>query len=89
MDALRKLGFSVVSIHRVGGGCPDLLVGKAGKNWLMEIKNPEYSGELTDDEREFFASWKGQVDVVATIEEALEIVSHKDDIVGHKDDSIL
>ena len=78
IDALRECGYSVVSIHRVGKGVPDILVGKHGKNYLLEVKNPEYSGELTDDEREFFASWRGQVDVVTTIEEALSMMRGTD-----------
>jgi Holliday junction resolvase len=36
---LRSLGCSVQMLHAVGAGCPDLLVGVAGQNLLIEIKD--------------------------------------------------
>lgn len=75
--ALRKAGFSVLLLHRVGQGCPDLLVGvqtndysRGDVNLLIEIKMP---GEvLTGDEPEWHAAWKGQLAIVTSVEEALE-----------------
>ena len=38
--ALRDTGHSVVVLSQVGGGRPDLLVGRAGVMLLMEVKVP-------------------------------------------------
>jgi hypothetical protein len=62
----------------VGGGFPDIIVGHRGKNYLMEIKRSDgYPSDrkLTDDELSFFESWKGQVDVVSTIEEVVQVLN--------------
>ena len=32
---LKKIGVSVLNLSRVGGGCPDILVGWQGKNILI------------------------------------------------------
>jgi len=39
VKALRDRGASVLHLHQVGGGCPDILVGYAGYNFLIEIKD--------------------------------------------------
>jgi hypothetical protein len=66
---LRAMGFSVLLLHRVGSGCPDILAGRAGRNLLIEIKNGR--GALTGDERDFIADWQGSVIVAKTAEEVL------------------
>ena len=35
---LRGIGATVQHLHMVGKGCPDILVGFRGNNWLFEIK---------------------------------------------------
>ena len=74
MDALRAVGCSVVSIHRVGQGVPDLLVGDpvTGCNFLLEVKAGK-SG-LTPDEFRFFSEWQGQRDIVRSVEDALRVI---------------
>ncbi len=75
MRALREVGASVVSLHRVGQGVPDLLVGYRGQNFLLEVKNPGGKGRrLTEKEAEFIKTWRGQVAVVASPEEALKTI---------------
>ena len=74
---LRQLGYSVQSIATVGKGCPDLLVGAHGRNFCFEVKDPAKwpsARALTKDEVEWHAFWKGQVAVVQTTEEALEVM---------------
>jgi hypothetical protein len=77
IDALRKCGASVHSLHRVGSGCPDLLVGFRGKNYLLELKRPASilegtePGKLTEKQKDWHAEWNGQVCVVRHPEEAL------------------
>jgi hypothetical protein len=53
-------------------GVPDLLVGRQGVTYLMEVK--ERKGELTDDQEIFFENWQGQAAIVRTVEGALEVV---------------
>ena len=71
--ALRKLGYSVQHLHTVGGGCPDIVVGHEGRNWLFEIKTR--GGKLTQDEAIFFEVWRGQVNVIYTVDDALAIMA--------------
>ena len=54
---LRALGYSVRHTHTIGKGFPDIVIGRHGRNLLVEIKR---KGEpLTADERDFFAEWRG------------------------------
>jgi Holliday junction resolvase len=70
---LRAVGCSVLSLASMGKGCPDLLVGKYGHNFLMEIKGG--NGKLTADEKKFHDNWRGRIAVVHTMEEAISIVA--------------
>lgn len=70
IQALKAAGCTVVRLSAVG--CPDLLVGIDGLNFLIEVKEPK--GKLTEDQVEFHEDWRGQVAIVRTIEEALEII---------------
>lgn len=70
VDALRAIGCSVYIV-----GLPvDLLVGYRARNFLIEVKRP---GEKprTKKQKEFLAGWKGQVRVVETPEEAIDLVT--------------
>ena len=69
---LRKAGASVCSLHEVGYGCPDLLVGFRGKNFIIEVKI--LTGTLRPSQVDFHEGWRGQVDVARTSEEALRII---------------
>ncbi len=72
--ALRLAGASVQSLGDVGEGCPDLLVGIAGRNFLMEVKDPLRSPseqKLNSAQVEWHRLWRGQVVVVKTPEEAI------------------
>lgn len=75
--ALRQYGCSVQHLHQVGRGCPDLLVGFRGANYLLEVKPPGSPSRrrLTPDEAPWHSAWRGQVAVVQTIEEALAIIA--------------
>jgi len=78
VKALRGAGASVRILSNVGDGCPDLLVGFRQQNWLMEIKDPTRKPserQLTDDEKDFFQGWRGQVCMVETVEEALRVIA--------------
>ena len=76
--ALRRCGCTVQSLAMVGKGCPDLLVGFRGQNVLLEVKDgakPPSRRRLTPDETTWHASWRGQVVTVASIEDALNVIS--------------
>jgi hypothetical protein len=77
---LRSVGASVQPLHTIGKGCPDLLVGHRGRNWLIEIKDgllPPSKRQLTGDEMEWHAAWRGQVAIVSNAEEALALIGVK------------
>lgn len=59
---LERMGFSVLNLSAVGKGCPDLLVGKNGRNFLLEIKSEK--GILTPAQVEFHKNWQGHCGVV-------------------------
>jgi Holliday junction resolvase len=71
VEALRKCGASVQSLAAVGHGVPDLLVGWAGRTWLVEVKHAK-RGTLTPEQVEWHRDWRGVP--VADIAEALEHV---------------
>jgi len=74
VQALEKIGASVVSLAGVGRGCPDLLVSYHGETVLLEIKNRDGRGiRLTPAQVEFHANWKGQIAIVTTTDEALKV----------------
>lgn len=77
IEALKAVGCSVQQLS--ARGVPDLLVGidinnSLKINLLMEIKSK--TGKLTPDEDKWITTWKGQVAVVKTEEQALEIISN-------------
>lgn len=77
VDALRDAGCTVQSLGNIGKGCPDLLVGFRQQNFVLEVKNGSLSPsrrELTDREAEWHGWWRGQVQVVESVEEALKAI---------------
>lgn len=74
---LRTVGCSVQPLHRVGQGCPDLLVGYYGQNLLMEVKDgqkPPSARKLTPPEAKWHDEWRGHVVIVSSVREALEAI---------------
>lgn len=72
VSALRDAGCSVQSLATVGHGVPDLLVARAGRLFLMEVKVGK--AKLTPDELEWHATWRSTVWIVRSIEDALKAV---------------
>jgi len=70
--ALRRAGGTVTHIHTVGQGCPDLLVGFRGCNYLLECK--VIGGKLTEAEKDWHETWEGQRAIVHSAEEALAAI---------------
>jgi Holliday junction resolvase len=77
VQTFRDLGGSVFVLSMVGKGCPDVVLGLKGNNYLIEIKDgskPPSKQVLTPDELKFHQSWKGQVCVINSIDQAIDFV---------------
>lgn len=71
ISALEAIGCTV---EQLDTPC-DLLVGRGAKNILIEVKNPERHHKKTPAQIEFFKFWKGQVRIVETAAEAIDLVT--------------
>ena len=77
VQALRDVGASVALTHQLGGGFPDLVVGYRANNFLIEIKDgskPPSKRQLTEDEKDFHAAWRGKIEIANSVDEALYII---------------
>lgn len=77
VKALRAVGCSVQSLASIGKGCPDLLVGYRGVNYLIEVKDGAKcpsKQKLTPDEIDWHTTWRGNVHIVNSTDAALKIV---------------
>lgn len=77
VEDLRKVGFSVCVLSSVGKGVPDLLLGRWGRNFLIELKDgakPKSKQKLTPDEITWHERWKGSVHVCNSFEEIVNKV---------------
>jgi hypothetical protein len=72
VQALRDVYCSVLLLHRVGQGCPDIAVGYQGSVYFLEIKTDK--GKLTPREQEFMDGWRGHYAIVRTPDEALRAI---------------
>lgn len=80
VNVLRQIGASVQSLAATGKGCPDLLVGYHGINYLMEIKDGDKvlsKQKLTIDQEHWHTLWRGSVHIVKSVDEALKILQDK------------
>lgn len=91
VQGLRDIGCSVESLAKLGKGAPDIAVGWDGINFLFEIANPEtrhgrakrpdsnekykHNHSTTKEQRRWYSSWRGRVDIVETLEQAKKIVT--------------
>jgi hypothetical protein len=71
VEALTYAGASVERLSQ--SGVPDLLVGKHGHNLLLEVKTEK--GKLTDPQITWHAEWGGSVQIVQSIEQALDALN--------------
>lgn len=73
----RKLGASVWITSSLGKGAPDVVLGLPSGNVLVEIKDgskPPSRRQLTPDEQEFHAKWRGPIAVVETADDMMKLV---------------
>ena len=74
---LRGVYATVTHLHAVGDGCPDILVGYKGINYLMEIKDgdkPPSDRKLTKPQVAWHRDWRGTVHVVLSSQEAFAVL---------------
>lgn len=77
VKALRSVGASVQVLSSVGEGVPDLLAGRRGVNYLLEVKDgdkPLSAQKLTEAQEHWHQSWAGEVRTVRSVGEALRAV---------------
>ena len=77
VHALRTAGATVQPLHTVGAGCPDLLVGFRGANFLIEVKDWKAAPsdrKLNPTQVAWHDGWKGSVAKVETAEAALAVI---------------
>lgn len=80
VDVLRKAGATVTPTHMVGDGFVDAVAGYQGINYLLEIKDgdkPPSARKLTEPEIRWHEEWRGQVAIVNSPQEALEVIGVK------------
>lgn len=71
----KAAGCSVMDLAAVGGGVPDLLIcAPDGRSYLVEIKNPKARGKLNKLQTKFFASWPGEIQLVRSVDDALQTI---------------
>lgn len=72
VSALRAAGASVQSLAQVGKGCPDLLAGFRGTNFVLEVKREKKNPN--DDQARWHSEWRAPVYVVRSPDEALRVI---------------
>ena len=72
VQAFRALGCTVQSLAAVGKGVPDLLVGFAGLNHLVEVKVAK--GKETPAQVKWAAMWRTTVHLVRSVEDVQRLV---------------
>lgn len=78
VDALRQVGASVIITSAQGRGFPDLVIGWRGRNYLLEVKNPNtaYGRQgFNKNQRLFNAEWRGSAPIIVrSVAEALAAI---------------
>lgn len=77
VQALRGVGATVTPTHELGKGFPDLAIGFRGVTYLAEIKDgskPPSKRKLTPDEQKWHETWRGQVAIIETVDQALKLI---------------
>ena len=82
VQALRDSGCSVVCLHQLGGGIPDLLVATpSGETLLVEVKSAQ--GSLTPDQERFLSAWRGRVEIIRDPDEIARLLGNSAGIPSH------
>ena len=73
VQCFRKLGCSVLSLHAVGKGCPDLLVCYQMQLYLVEVKDT--GGKLNTLQEDWHRKWGSPVYVVRSNNEVVSLLN--------------
>jgi Holliday junction resolvase len=68
----RERNCSVVDLHAVGKGCPDLLVAISNQNILVEVKTEK--GKLTPAQIKFHETWNAPIEIIRNKKEAQNLL---------------
>jgi hypothetical protein len=74
----RQMGATVQNLAMVGHGCPDLIIGFKGINYLVEVKDGKQipsKRALTFMEKDWHDKWNGQVAIVESINDLVHLLS--------------
>lgn len=74
----RDMGATVQNLASVGHGCPDLLIGFRGKNFLIEVKDGKKSPShraLTIPEKAWHETWNGNVKIIKSVDEMVILLN--------------
>jgi hypothetical protein len=78
-EVFRSCGFSVLDTSNVPGFV-DLVVGKDRHNYLIEIKDGakvKSARQLTKKQEGFHAKWRGSIDIIESVEQAINFCHDK------------
>jgi hypothetical protein len=76
VGTLERIGCSVFDTSQVGGGFPDLVVGRNGRTMLIELKKELWTPKDVRASQYFFANgWKGHYAIASTDDEVIRIVT--------------
>jgi len=73
VECFRKLGCSVLSLHMVGKGCPDLLICYQMQLYLVEVKDT--GGKLNTLQEDWHRKWGSPVYVVRSNNEVVSLLN--------------
>ena len=74
VTAFQQCGYSVLDLSQVGGGCPDLLVGRRGRDYLIEVKSSR--GRVSNEQSSWTREWLGYTPrVVRTVDDVFKFAS--------------
>ena len=73
VQCFRKLGCSVLSLHAVGKGCPDLVVCYQMQLYLVEVKDT--GGKLNTLQEDWHRKWGSPVHVVRSNSEVVSLLN--------------
>lgn len=71
-----ELYCSVVDLHGIGFGCPDLMIGLSGRTELVEVKTEVGHAEAT--QVRFNRDWRGSK--VKTVTTHADVIAHVQDV---------
>lgn len=71
VKALRDVGATVIELDKF-----DLLVGFQGRDYKIEVKNPDGLNKLTEIQIDIIENWRGSpLHVVRSVEEAIAVLN--------------